>query len=136
MMDEPTSTEPTTRESEAAPGSGHTLGFLVAFYTLAVMWGIRQVYYWEPSPLDFLVSVALTIALGWWAIVDAKRRQRPIPLLARPWYVLAAGVLVPVYVLSSRRWRGLGWLALHAVGWYVLATVVMSVGDRIVFGPE
>jgi len=72
--------------------------------------------------------------LGWWAIVDARRRRHPIPLLARPWFVLLAGLVVPVYVVWSRRWAGVGWVVLHGVIWQLLATVSMHVGGLMIYG--
>jgi len=137
-MSQPTCTEPpaATPPPAAAPGRGHTLWLLAALYGLAVFWGIRGIYASEPSRLDLLVQLAFIIALGWWTIVDARRRQRPIPLLARPWFFLAGGFLVPLYVIWSRRWRGLGWMILHAALWFAVATLVMNVGGWIVFGDE
>jgi hypothetical protein len=123
-------TPPTERASR------HTLWFLVALYTLAIAWGVRNIHFWEPSRMDGVFPVALAIALGWWAIVDARRRRHPIPLLTRPWFFLVAGLLVPGYVIWSRRWNGLGWLALNGVLWYAVATVVMHVGGWLVFGDE
>jgi hypothetical protein len=80
------------------------------------------------------MPLPLAIALGWWALVDARGRHRPVPILTRPWFFLFAGLVVPGYVLWSRRWRGLAWLVLHTVGWFALATVVMNAGGLIVFG--
>src|SRR5438132_4247610 len=100
----------------------HTLRFLAAFYGLALVPGIRRLYYWEPSFLDLLVPIAFVIALGWWAVVDASVRRHPIPILARPWFFLFGWLLVPGYVVWSRGWRGVLWIVLHCFGWYALAT--------------
>src|SRR5688572_16537218 len=96
------------RPAIAACGSRHTRWFLVAFYALAIVWGGRTVRFSEPSRLDLWVPVALAISLGWWAVVDARCRRHSIPMLARPWFFLLAIVVVPGYVVWSRRWRGLG----------------------------
>jgi hypothetical protein len=117
-------------------GFWHTRWFLVAFYALAVVWGVRNVRFWEPSALDQLIPIALAICLGWWAIVDARRRRHPIPMLARPWFFLLAGLVVPGYVIWSRRWRGAVWVILLGILWFGLGTIVMHVGGVIVFGDE
>lgn len=109
---------------------------MAAFYAMAVVWGIRSIHYWEPSSLDLLVPIALAVALGWWAVADARSRGRPLPLFARPWFVLLAGLLVPGYVIWSRKGWGLALVLLHAVAWYGLAAIVMHVGGSIVFGAE
>jgi hypothetical protein len=90
----------------------------------------------EPSGLDFLTPVMLAICLGWWAMVDARQRKRLIPRLSKPWFFLFAGLIVPGYIISSRGWRGLGWVVLHAVCWYALATAAMYAAGTIVFGAE
>jgi hypothetical protein len=107
---------------------------VVVYYLLAEIWGVRNIWFWESSRLDILVPVVLSVALGWWAVVDAKHRGRPIPIFAQPWFVLFAVPLVPAYMIWTRRWRGVGWLVLHAALWYALATVTMHVGGLLVFG--
>lgn len=118
----------------AAGGTRHTRRFLVALYALALLWGARQIYFWEPSWLDVLLPIAFAILLGWWAVADSRERRHPIPMLSRPWFFLAAGFLVPGYVLWSRRWAGLGWLVLHSIVWCLIATIVMHAGGLLVFG--
>lgn len=110
--------------------------FLAEFYGLAVVWGIRNVHFWEPSPLDWLVPVAMCVALGWWAVLDSERRGRPILLLARPWFVLFAGLLAPAYVIQSRGWRGFRIVILQIFGWYAVASMLMHAGGTAVFGQE
>jgi hypothetical protein len=103
---------------------------------LAVIWGARSVKYGGPSALDLLVPVALAITLGWWAIADAKLRGYDIPLFVQPWFLLLAGLVVPAYVLWSRKWRGVGWLILHAALWYAIATIALHAVGIIMWGEE
>jgi hypothetical protein len=49
---------------------------------------------------------------------------------------LLAAILAPSYIIWIRRWRGVGWLVLHAVLWIALATLFMHVGGVIVFGRD
>ncbi|HEY1187731.1 MAG TPA: hypothetical protein VGE74_08740 [Gemmata sp.] len=86
--------------------------------------------------LDRVVPVAFAVCLGWWAVTDARRRRRPIPVLSRPWFFLLAPVVVPGYVIWSRRWYGVGWVALHAALGYGVALAVMHLIGVIVFGRE
>lgn len=127
---------PPEQPSIVASEVRHTRFFLVAFYALAAVWGVRSVRFWEPSGLDLLTPVALSITLAWWAIVDARKRRHPIPVLSRTWFFLLAVLLVPGYVIWSRRWRGVGWVALHGILWYAFATMVMHGGGVMVFGDE
>jgi hypothetical protein len=114
----------------------HTIRFLAAFYALALVMGLRNLYYGEPSLLDLLVPIAFMLALGWWAVVDARVRGHPIPLLARPWFFLFAWFLVPAYVVWSRGWRAVGWIVLNCIGWYAVATATwlalnIIMGDQL-----
>jgi hypothetical protein len=71
--------------------------FLLAFYAIAIVWGIRHVYYWQQSLLDLLVPFALAIVMCSWSISDARARGRPLPTYAKPWFFLLAVLLVPLY---------------------------------------
>jgi hypothetical protein len=114
----------------------HTFWFLAIFYVFAVAWGIRHIWYWVPSVVDLLMPVASAICLASWAIIDAKRRKRPIPLNSQAWFFLLAGIVVPGYVIWSRGWRGIGWVLLNLICWYMLTTVVMHAGGLMVFGED
>jgi hypothetical protein len=114
----------TTRTSRDAR---HTRLFLIVFYILAVVWG-ASVRSGVSSGVERLVSVAGAIALGWWSVADANRRRSPIPRFSRPWFFLLAGLVVPVYVIWSRGWRGAGWVVLNALLWLVLGNAVMYLG--------
>ena len=117
-------------------GYRHTLWFLFAFYLLAVVWGVRNVHYWERSILDLLVPIAFNICTAFWALVDARRRGRPIPMFAQWIFLLFAGIVVPGYVIWTRGWRGLGWLALHALLSYTVVAVTMFAVGVGMYGEE
>lgn len=120
----------------AVVSSRHTWWCLAGFYTLAVIWGLRNSYFWKPSALDLLVLMAQAICLGWWAVVDAGLRGRPIPLTAHWWFFVFAPVVAPCYTIWSRGWRGILWVALHSFGWLILSALVMNFGGLILFGRE
>ena len=108
--------------------------FLTAYYFLAVVWGLRSIHYWERSLLDLLVPLTFVVLVTGWAVMDARRRGHPIPLLSCNWFVLFAPYLIPMYLLWSRGWRGALWVAYHLVLWLLLATLIMNVGGSIEFG--
>jgi hypothetical protein len=128
---------PSAGQSQAAPvinDRARILLFLAAFYGLAIVWGIRNIWQDTPFLIDFLFPFYLSMTLCWWAISDSKRCGRPIALLARQWFLLAALLLVPGYVVWTRRWRGLGLVILHTVCWYGLCSVVAIAGYVTLFG--
>jgi len=57
-------------------------------------------------------------------------------MLAKTWFFVFAIVVVPGYVIWSRRWRGVGWLILLVVLWYILACASLLVGGLMIYGPE
>ncbi|QEL19571.1 hypothetical protein [Limnoglobus roseus] len=118
----------------APPKFRHTRWFLIAFYALAVGLGVRSIRPSDPSAFDLVGPLLFAVCLGWWGIVDARRRRQPIPLLSRPWFFLAAGIVVPMYVVYSRGWRGVGWIVLNAALWFTLSSVVMYAGWLMIHG--
>jgi len=89
---------------------------------------MRNIRMSEPSVMDSCMPAALSISLGWWAIVDARRMGYSIPMLAKAWLFLFAVVVVPLYVVWSRQRQGVGWVVLHATFWYLLSAIAMNVG--------
>ena len=102
---------------------------MVSFYLLGVMWGFRSAYYWERSLLDLLIPVATAFVMCWWAISDSIARGQPIPVLSRAWFLFAAGILVPCYVVWTRGWPGVGLVLFHSIAWYVVC-VLGSISAR------
>lgn len=121
--------QPTTNGSTT-----HTAGLLIVFYTLAIVWGVRCIRYTEQSSLDLLVPLALAVSVGVWGLVDARRLGRVIPTLAKPWFILAPGVAVLIYIVWTRRWRGVVWIALHLAVWYAIVAAVFRIGWGIIHG--
>jgi hypothetical protein len=114
----------------------HTRLFLFFFYALAVVYGLRQMRLREPSPIDFMMQIAMPLCLATWAMQDIRHRKYRVPLLAKPWFFLFGSIVVPGYVIWSRGWRGLGWVVLHLFVWVVLAAIVGVVGGMLVYGPD
>jgi len=69
-----------------------------------------------------------------WAIADARRRHKPIPRSQQFWFLVLAGVVVPGYVIVTRGWRGLGWVAFHFAAWIVIAVIAMHITGAMYHG--
>ncbi|MDQ3333056.1 MAG: hypothetical protein M3552_20800 [Planctomycetota bacterium] len=129
-------TEPTNVSAEApAKGIGlHTIIFLIIGYLAMAVDGAAQASPF-PNPLfQTALSLIPILNLGLWAVRDARLAANPIPLLAQKWFVIFGWVLVPVYAIQSRGWRGLGWTILHGIGWFVTQYVAFGVTVTIVYG--
>lgn len=112
-----------------------TAAMLLLFYVIFAVNAASDVLA-HSAGVRFLLTVLGALNLGIWAVLDAKRRGRPIPLTAQPWFVLLAGVVVPGYVIYSRKLRGLGWVALHFVGGYVTYYAAFALTAAIAYGPD
>jgi hypothetical protein len=110
--------------------------FFILFYAIAVFVGVRKIWFWKQSPIDLLIPLVFAFCLAVWALEDARRRKYRIPSLSKPWFFLLAILVVPGYVIWSRGWRGLGWVALHAFCWFFLGVLVQQIGGTIVFGAQ
>lgn len=109
----------------------HTFWFLIAFYALAVVGGIRGAYVSRPSALDILLPLSDALCLSLWALADARRCGYCIPLTSQWLFLVFATVVVPAYVIWSRGWRGLGWIAINVVGWFIFATVTTVISMTV-----
>ena len=107
---------------------------LGCFYGLAVAWGIRNAYYPSPSVLDILVPLAICTVLCTWAVSDSIARGHAIPLLARFWFFILAGIVVPGYIVWSRGWWGAIKLIVHAVAWYGICLAAMFAMRTVLYG--
>lgn len=122
-----------TAAPQAAP-SRHTLWLLATLFACAVAQGVRSIRMEQPSGMDLVLPLMFVVALGWWAVVDARRRGHPIPFLSRPWFFILGSVVVPCYIVWSRRWMGVLWLILIPILWIVVATAVVVVGRILLLG--
>ncbi|ADB15117.1 hypothetical protein Psta_0427 [Pirellula staleyi DSM 6068] len=107
---------------------------LGCFYVLAVVWGIRCAYYPAASVLEILVPLAMCTVMCIWAVADSIARSHPIPLLARFWFFILAGIVVPGYIVWSRGWRGVGKLLMHSIAWYGICLAGMFAMRTVLYG--
>lgn len=98
----------------------HTKRFLVVFYSLTALAGIVAPD--ENSDLEFVFAVGLGFTMAWWAITDASDRGRPIRPALRLLVMAIGWLAVPIYLVWTRRLRGVGWLLLNAVAYVLVAS--------------
>ena len=76
-----------------------------------------------PAVAAILASHLLSWIIALWVLADARQRRRPLAYDFGSFVFFAWWALVPIYLLSSRGWRGfipLGWFILL----YLAAVVV------------
>lgn len=132
-----TEASPNQRSLAAGPQAAavrHTIWLLATLFLCAIAQGVRSIRMEQSSNMDLVLPLVGVVACGWWAIVDARARGHPIPFLSRPWFFILGGVVVPFYIVWSRRWMGVLWLILIPFLWVALATAIVVVGRLLLLG--
>jgi hypothetical protein len=109
----------------------HTRRFLIVFFTIGFAIGATDPT--ENSDLEFLLSVGLAFSMAWWTITDASDRGHPFRLSIRLLVIVFGGFAAPLYVLWTRRWKGIVWIVLVALG-LVIASEAGYYLPRLAFG--
>lgn len=87
---------------------------------LAMLAGMSRATQPENSLLAFLQSLLIATFAAYWCVVDARLRGRPIVPAIHILLLCLWPIAVPVYLIVSRKWRGVAIIALVCVGWSVL----------------
>ena len=100
---------------------------LAVVFALLILDAGRNFYYWIVTPIDLLLPPTLMLALGVWALLDARERGYTIPLLARYLFVVST---VPAlgYIVWSRGWRGAGVLFGVTLLYFIAAMLMAAAG--------
>ena len=115
----------TTRPFSQLQGANdHRRQIVVAFYVAAAIAAATDAVN-NNTPAYFLGSLLLATASGGWCLADASWRGNPMTWAVQLLTFLFWPVAVPVYLVASRGWRGLGWALLNAI-----AFVITSVAAR------
>jgi len=67
------------------------------------------------STADILSGVVTALPPTYWLVNDAKRRRAPVPHVIQPGLISLWILVVPIYLLWTRKWWGLLYLLLHVV---------------------
>ncbi len=101
---------------------------LVVLYTAgSVAAGIYGEY---PSVgADFIYSLSFTLLLMWWVYVDRHKRRYPAPFEFEAFVFFAWIVVLPFYLIHTRRWKGLPLIAsLYVAFWFPNIVDVLMYG--------
>lgn len=79
---------------------------LVGLYTVN---GVLLGYFGEtPSPgTDIIFTIGFSLFLTWWVYLDRRSRSYPAPFEFEAFVFFAWPIVVPFYLIQTRRWRGL-----------------------------
>ena len=99
--------------------------FVGCLYFLAVILAVRAAFELESGPTDLLIRLMVPLMMARTCAVDARLMGKPIHLL-RQWHILLAWpVALPICLVRSRGWRGLGLLVVHSIAVLVVIAIVL-----------
>ncbi len=106
----------------------HLGGFLVAcLYALAALWGVAQARAPVNGVLYMLAALSMALAATLWAVNDARCRGKWLPHIVQFLMLLTWPLALPIYLVLSRKLRGVGLAILHAVALYAVMFLMLNV---------
>ena len=103
-----------------------TYGYMV-YRAARFPWTGQLIWQW----LDLLIFVSNGVLLMEACLIDAKVRRHPFPdgMTLIVW--ATSPISMAVYLIWSRGWRGILWLAFHLLLFIVVSTVSTSIANAI-----
>lgn len=106
----------------------HTWLFLAYAYGLTFLLGYLVAAPTQRNGIILLSQCLLYASGATWVISDARKRGRPFTTAVGFWLYATALISTPIYVLWSRGWKGLAYVGLFLVAWYLVAYTGLSLG--------
>ncbi|MGE3240101.1 MAG: hypothetical protein AB7G28_11385 [Pirellulales bacterium] len=66
-----------------------------------------------------LGAILLASTSAGWCLADASWRGQPMTWAAQLLAYMFWPIAVPIYLIASRGWRGLGWALLNTIAFYI-----------------
>ncbi|MBI1367190.1 MAG: hypothetical protein GC162_00905 [Planctomycetes bacterium] len=88
---------------------------LAFLHFLFLSWGIHLAAGDASAPIDLLFRLSISIIIVLACAADARRLHLPLRRIVRIIMLFTWPLTVPIYLIWSRRWRGLLWLALWSL---------------------
>ena len=90
---------------------------VITLYVSCLVGGVVQVMAPDVvGGLYYLFAIAMAGCAAWWAVSDARDRGKPILHILQLLVFLSWPIAVPIYLIKTRGFRGLGLSVAHAVG--------------------
>lgn len=81
-----------------------------------------------------LGAILMASASAGWCLLDASWRGQPLTWAAQLLAYLFWPIAVPIYLISSRGWRGLGWALLNALASFAVSIVAHAAAKYLYWG--
>jgi hypothetical protein len=107
--------------------------FVAGLYGVAAFSGFAQAIS-ENSLVYYLVAMLLSCFATAWCVVDARRRGKPLLPVLQMITFFTWPIAVPIYLISTRKWRGLAYALVHAIGLYVVMLATLFAAAYCLYG--
>ena len=88
------------------------------------------------SVIRLVVSAAVATMAAYWCVVDSRVRGSPI-VQSLHWIIFFTWpIAVPIYLVWSRRWWGLGLALAHGIGIYAVCLAAYHLTGYLVYGAQ
>ena len=88
---------------------GPVFGIILVVVISSVHHAIVGYLGYDPSAAsERLMYISVAIMVVWWIVEDAKRRGLHRPLDFAMWLFITLPFALPVYLLATRGWKGIG----------------------------
>jgi hypothetical protein len=88
---------------------------VIGIFALSALWGVVQSLS-ENALVTFLGTVLFAMLTTAWCVADSRRRGRPLLSIVQMIMFFTWFISVPIYLIASRGWRGVGYALVNAVG--------------------
>ena len=106
---------------------------VAGLYGVAAFWGFAQAVS-ENSLIYYLVAMLLSCFATAWSAVDARRRGKPLLPVLQMITFFSWPIAVPIYLIATRKWRGLAYALLHAIGLYIVMLGTLCAAAYCLYG--
>ena len=90
-----------------------------------------------PDSSAFYISgIVIALPPTYWLLKDAKSRGAHVPHVIQPAVIKFWVFVIPVYLVWTRKWRGLLYLISHVVVSTLLTTAIFHLVNYLVWGPD
>ena len=109
------------------------LACIVTLFLIAGATGAHEALWVVPRPTDSLVSVAFTLVVIHTVAADSELIRRQMPSIAHLFMLFLWVLMVPGYLLWTRRWKGLALTVgfAFALWWVRLCAMVLCYALRV-----
>lgn len=112
------------------------LVLVVAMYLVTAVGNVIAVLRPEGVLIRLMLSLALCSIVAYWCVVDSRLRGFPI-VHSLHWIIFFTWpIAVPIYLIWSRRLRGLGLAFVHGIGLYAACLATYHLTGYIAYGAE